>query len=206
VRQSLKFSDPITRDFSRVNAYGYAGQATTHWGRRLIASLGGEVYDERIVSERLVRNPVAQTATNARPLYPDRSKYRSAGFFGQTSFEITRTLRASGGVRATSVHFKTREDSSFGIPESSQTFRDLTYHTSFAWQLNDSLGLHGVVSRGFRAPNLNDLGALGLNDLGYEIPVAETIASGALLSTDAGESAVSRGVPVRKLSAESIFN
>lgn len=206
LRQNLKLTDPITRDYSRVDSYGYAGQGTAHWRRRMTASFGGEIYDERIASDREVHSPLTQAVDRPRPLYPDGSRYRSSGLFGQASYDMTGGLRVSGGVRFTSVSFRTRADSAFGVPELSQTFRDITYHASGAWQLTGTLGLFGVVSRGFRAPNLNDLGALGLNDLGYEIPASETISAGALLSTDAGEAALSKGLPVKTLSAESMMN
>jgi outer membrane receptor protein involved in Fe transport len=92
------------------------------------------------------------------------------------------------------------------VIDSDQTFRDLSFQTSLAWNTASGFGLFGIVSKGFRAPNLNDLGALGLNDLGFEIPAADAIPAGALLSTSAGEDALSTGKPLRQLNAERLFN
>lgn len=206
VRQHLHENDPILRDRSRVRSFGYIGQGTMHWGRRAAAAFGGEIYDEHVASEREVRNPVTQSSTRPRPLYPDGARYLNTGLFGQASYELAARLRAGAGVRLTGVRFSTRRDPAHGVPDSEQWFRDVTFHSSLRWQASAVLSFHGVVSRGFRAPNLNDLGALGLNDLGYEIPAAETIAAGALLSTDAGESATSKGVALQSLTAESLMN
>ena len=205
-RQNLMFTDPITTDLARVKVYGYSGQATTHAGSRLLASFGGELYDEYIDSTREVLNPVTGTVTRPRPLYPGNSRYQTLGAFAQGSYQILRSLRAAGGVRFTGNRFATTEDRRFRIPESSQWFSDLTFQSSLQWQIVNAFGIHCVISRGFRAPNLNDLGALGLNDLGYEIPASEVIGTGALLSTDAGESALSKGTPLRGLAPESLMN
>jgi outer membrane receptor protein involved in Fe transport len=188
-RRNLLYSDPLTRDWSRA-----------------LLTFGGDIYDERVASERTVTEAPGGRVTRPRPLYPDRSRYQTFGVFGQTAIDLTRRLKASGGVRYTGVRFATREDQAFSIPDSSQWFRDFTFQTSLSWQIASALGIHAVVSRGFRAPNLNDLGALGLNDLGYEIPAASAIAAGALLATDSGESALSRNQPLRALAAESLMN
>ena len=205
-RQNLLYTDPITRDFTQVNTYGYSAQATTHWSSRLLASFGGDIYDENIRSERDVTNPVTGAITRPRPLYPDNSRYQTLGLFGQANFDITRTLRATAGARITGVRFAAKEDRSLAVPESSQWFRDVTFHSSLRYQIRNAFGIHALVSRGFRAPNLNDLGAVGLNDLGYEIPAAEAVTAGALLSTDAGESAVSKGSRLTPLAPESLMN
>ncbi|MBI4903048.1 MAG: TonB-dependent receptor [Acidobacteria bacterium] len=205
-RQNLSYADPITTDYTRVNVYGYNAQATTHYGSRMLASFGGDLYDEHIRATREIRNPVSSVVTNPRPLYPDNSRYQNLGAFAQGSYQILRSLRAAAGVRLTGVRFATTEDRALRIPSSSQWFRDVTFQSSVSWQITGAFGIHGVISRGFRAPNLNDLGALGLNDLGYEIPAAETISAGALLSTDAGESALSKGRALSRLSAESLMN
>lgn len=205
-RQNLLVTDPITTDYARVNVYGYSAQATTHRGSRLLASFGGELYDERIHATREVRTPATGVVARPRPLYPDNSTYQNLGAFAQGSYQLHRSLRASGGVRFTGVRFATTADRAFNIPASSQWFRDVTFHSSLQWQITGAFAIHGIASRGFRAPNLNDLGAIGLNDLGYEIPSAEAIGSGALLSTDAGESATSKGVALRGLTPESLMN
>ena len=62
------------------------------------------------------------------------------------------------------------------------------------------------MGRGFRAPNLNDLGALGLNDLGYEVPAAVTLDAGSFIGASDGEGALSSGVRVEPLRAERLFN
>jgi outer membrane receptor protein involved in Fe transport len=136
--------------------------------------------------------------TRPRPLYPDNSRYGNFGLFTQGNWQVHRKLRASAGVRWTGIRFSDTRNTLW--------FRDTTFHSSLRWDLTSVFGLHGVVSRGFRAPNLNDLGALGLNDLGYEIPASEAIPAGALLSTDSGESAISKGQQLRALAAESLMN
>ncbi len=205
-RQNLLFSDPLTTDFARVNVLGYAGQATTHYGSRLLASFGGEFYDEHIDSTRQVLNPLTNVVTRPRPLYPDNSRYQNLGGFAQASYRIASSLQAAVGIRFTGVRFSTCEDRVQRIPESSQWFSDVTFQSSLRWQVKGPFSIHGVVSRGFRAPNLNDLGALGLNDLGYEVPASEAIPAGALLSTDAGEGAVSKRTSLKGLSPESLMN
>lgn len=204
-RRNLLYSDPLTRDWNRVNAWGYSGQAATHRSNRLLLAFGGDVYDERVASERTVTD-VSRRVTHPRPLYPDGSRYQNAGAFAQASLHLTTRLRAAGGLRLTGVRFATRQQETFGIPESSQWFRDVTFQSSLAWQVAGPIGIHGVVSRGFRAPNLNDLGALGLNDLGYEIPASAAIPAGALPSTDAGEGALPKSGSLRSLSAEKLMN
>lgn len=197
-RQNLLATDSITSDLSTVNVFGYTGQATTHFGGKALMSFGGDIYDEHIDSSREVLNPVSNALTRPRPLYPNGSRYGNFGLFAQGSYQLHRKLRAAGGVRWTGVRFSDTRNELW--------FRDTTFHSSLRWDITSFFGLHGVVSRGFRAPNLNDLGALGLNDLGYEIPASEAIPAGALLSTDAGEGALSKGVKLSALSAESLMN
>lgn len=197
-RQGLRATDAITRDRNRVDSLGYSAQATAHGGGRFFAAFGADVYDERVRSERWTGGP-------ARPLYPDGASYQTFGGFGQGSAQLAGgRVRLGLGGRLTGVRFKTPEMPEFGVPRSSQTFRDATFNTSVSWQATGSFGVQGLVGRGFRAPNLNDLGALGLNDLGYEVPASE--AAGALMGVDAGESAVSAGRAAGRLRPESLMN
>ncbi len=197
-RQNLLDSNPITNDRNRVNVFGYTGQAATHFGSRLFLSFGGEFYDEHIASQRNVLNPVTNALTQPRPLYPDGSRYGTIGLFTQANYQISRKLRAAGGIRSTNVRFADRVNTLW--------FRDTTFHASLRYDPLSVLGFHIVASRGFRAPNLNDIGALGINDLGYEIPSSEAIPAGAILSTNSGESAESKNQPLRALAAESLMN
>ena len=197
-RQGLRETDPITRERNRVDALGYSGQATTHSGSRFFAAFGGDVYDERVRSERTTGRPV-------RPLYPDGARYQTFGGFGQGSAELARgRVRLGLGGRLTGVRFRTPEAREFGVPQSSQRFRDATFNTSLSWRVAGAFGVQALVGRGFRAPNLNDLGAIGLNDLGYEVPAAE--AAGALMGADAGEGALWSGRAAARLRPESLMN
>lgn len=205
-RQGLRASNPVTRDRAEVTAYGYTVQATSHWHERAALSFGSDIYDETIASSREVWLPASGARTHTRPLYPNGSRYTQTGLFGQASFDPAPAVRLGAGARFTAVRFATREDAALQIPALAQWFRDVTFHTSLRWQFTRMAAVHAVVSRGFRAPNLNDLGALGLNDLGYEVPSAAALTAGALLSTDAGEGALPAGRTLRALAAESLMN
>lgn len=206
-RQGLRETDTVTTDFNRVAAWGYAGQGTLHAGRRHAVVFGGELYRERVGSTRVNLSPASGVLTAGRALYPDGARYATHAFFAQSGSEwLAGRLRATGGARHTGIRFRTDADARFGVPAARQRFRDFTWHGSVSWRAREWLTVHGLSGRGFRAPNLNDLGALGLNDLGYEIPAADAIGAGALAATSAGENALSTGRPLTALGAERLLN
>jgi len=196
-RQGLRVTDAVTTEFNQVRSLGYTGQGIAHVQRHTVLSMGGEVYDEAVRSARRVNGAAA------RPLYPDHSQYRIGGVYAQGATEYRR-LRAGYGVRYSRVSYSNPASPAFNMPVSAQTFNDWTWQASLLYKLTPSLALHGLAGRGFRAPNLNDLGAIGLNDLGYEVPARE--AANALLADSSGEGAISKGVPLRTLGVERLRN
>ena len=111
------------------------------------------------------------------------------------------------GGRFTRVRVSTFADrDAFGVTDSSRSFSDLTFNTAFTWNVGETWKVNLLVGRGFRAPNLNDLGAIGLNSLGYEVPASEAAPFGALIGSSAGEDAVSVGRKAGALSAESLYS
>lgn len=199
VRQGLRAADTVVTDHAVVNSLGYAGQGAKQWSGGPLLTFGADLYDEHIGASRL------NGTQAARPLYPDDSRYSTVGTYAQGVQELfSQRLRAVAGARFTRVSFRTRASSAFGVPETGQQFHDVTMNGSLTWRAARWLDLHAMGGRGFRAPNLNDLGAVGLNDLGYEIPASET--RGALMGNGAGESALPNGRNVESLRAESLWN
>ncbi|MBA3972909.1 MAG: hypothetical protein C0504_01675 [Candidatus Solibacter sp.] len=198
-RQGLSSSGSITTDWNAVTAHGLSGQAAKSWSPDGILVAGADHIRESIGSIRTV------AAAPARPLYPNQSNYALSGAFAHAaqSFAASR-LRAAGGLRYTRAAFDSPGQPRFGSAASAQSFNDLTMNASLSYRLVSSLRFHALTGRGFRAPNLNDLGAIGLNDLGYEIPASE--APGALIGSSAGETAVSTGKAVGKLTPEHVWN
>ncbi|MDX2041680.1 MAG: TonB-dependent receptor [Acidobacteriota bacterium] len=213
-RQGLKATDRITRDDSRVNVFGYAAQATTHIGKRQALFFGGEIYDEHIAANRDETDPQTGIPIERRALYPNGSRYTTFGAFGQNSIDLIRgKLRATFGGRYTRIRFQTFANqnrdaagNNFGVIDSLQSFDDLTFNANVSWQMTSALSLNFLTGRGFRAPNLNDLGALGLNDLGFEIPSEAAASAGALIGTSDGEGVGTNGRKVSSLRAETLFN
>ena len=71
-------------------------------------------------------------------------------------------------VRTDAAANRSGAGASLGVVDSEQSYQDWTFSANLTWAVTRVVSVHGLVGRGFRAPNLNDLGALGLNDLGYE--------------------------------------
>lgn len=214
LRQNLRATDRVTTDDNTVNAFGYTAQGATHFGARQALVFGGELYREAIRASRVEFDPAANASVQRRALYPNGSRYTTLGLFAQYSAELfANRLRANAGGRFTRIGFETfaarnraATGASLGVTDASQTFSDATFNANLTWRMRDGLSLHALAGRGFRAPNLNDLGALGLNDLGYEIPAVEAAAAGGLVGASDGENALASGKTVSGLKAETLFN
>lgn len=217
-RQNLTSSDPIVVDDVGVDAFGYAVQAGARLGTRHALLFGGEVYDEHVEARRDEINPISGTTLQKRALYPNGSRYATTGLFLQDQFDVVRAADGRGLVARLSGRF-TRVDvqtdaaanlsatgESLGVVDSEQSYQDWTFSANLTWAVNRVASLHGLIGRGFRAPNLNDLGALGLNDLGYEVPASSAIGAGALIGASDGEGVLSTGRAVTELESEQLMN
>ena len=217
-RQNLRPVDPIVVDDVGVDAFGYAVQAGAHLGSRHAMVFGGEVYDEHVDARRDETNPVSGVTVQKRALYPNGSRYTTTGLFVQDQFDIVRGDEGRGlvarlGGRFTRVDVRTDAAAnrsgageSLGVVDSEQSYQDWTFSANLTWAVTRVVSVHGLVGRGFRAPNLNDLGALGLNDLGYEVPAESTIDSGAFIGAGDGEGVLSTGRAVTELESERLMN
>ncbi len=214
VRQSTKFTSSIDNDQNRVDAFGWTVQATTRIKNRHVVAFGGELYREHIDSYRYVTDPVTEITAQERALYPNGSRYTTFSIFGeQTSRIVKEKLRVNLGGRLTTVVANifadrnlTRDGESLGVIDSSRTFHDLTFHTGISWSVASDFVLSAVVRRGFRAPNMNDIGAVGYSGIGYEIPASGAAGYGALLSDSEGEAALPSGGLVEDLKSETLYS
>ena len=213
VRQGLRASDLIVRDDVNVDAIGYSMQGGTHVASRHRIVFGGETYDERVEARRDQTDPRTGAVEEKRALYPNGSRYRIGGVFVQDELDLGPGLTAQVGGRFTHVGVNTdaernrsRSGESFGVPDSRASYRDWTFNTGVTWEATRVMSVNVLAGRGFRAPNLNDLGALGLNDLGYEVPAESVIDAGALVGASDGEGILSTGRPVASLRSERLFN
>jgi hemoglobin/transferrin/lactoferrin receptor protein len=66
----------------------------------------------------------------------------------------------------------------------------------------EGLTFTGNISRGYRAPSITDLGTTGLTGSGYSVSATTVAGMNAMIGTTAGATAVSTGLPVVQLKAE----
>lgn len=210
----------ITQEFNRTNVIGYQAQATMHAGRRHSISFGGEFYDEfiRSVRQEFRFNNTTHDFTDVvgvRARFPDGSRYRTLGLYAQDIIRLTpQRLTGTFGLRYSRFSFRQASGDNPQdarglptVPDFATAFGDATFNTGLLFSLNQHLNLTANVSRGFRAPNVNDFGSLGVSGIGFEVTPEE----GERLGGRVGRLDVNRAEPgeprpVRQLRAETLYN
>lgn len=198
-------TSPIERERGRVTAFGYQAQGTRTAGTSFFA-FGGEVYDEYIGASRELEAPLTGRREAMRPEIPDSTRYRSAGLFVQNVsglFGGRVSLRT--GLRYGHFSFRTTEQRRFGVDAERVATDALTFHTGAVLSLSPRVNLTATATRGFRAANAFDLGAIGLSGGGFEISPARAAALGVDIGTSDGADALGTGAPVGRLGPESVY-
>ena len=189
-----------------TTAYGYSAQATRAMSPRSRALFGGEVFDEYIDGWRRLNEPNG-TVVRARPDIPDNTRYRSLGLFWQQDLDlIPNRLAVRGGVRYGHFRFTSEADPTLGVPAQEIPTSDTTFQASGVYSVTPRLTLTVSASRGFRAANAFDFGAIGLSGgAGFEISPHRAIELGGLRGSTDGATAVSTGQPVADLGPERLM-
>lgn len=164
-------SDTETQEEDRV---GHAGLTTDVFSKILpfwTANSGMEIYHDRVASGRQRIGLSSGTVNASRGLYPDGAQYSQASAY--TLHHLGwRAFRIEAGLRYTAVDARIPADVT--VPPTEEDIR----MTPSAWvgnlgalyRLDERNALSLTWSSGFRAPNVDDFGTLGLVDFRWEIP------------------------------------
>jgi hemoglobin/transferrin/lactoferrin receptor protein len=92
------------------------------------------------------------------------------------------------------------------FPDDSLRVDDFSGRIGAVATVFDGFNLAFNYSRGFRAPNITNLGSLGLVGVGFQVATADVLNLGATVGTTADETALSSGVAVSPLRSETSNN
>ncbi|MEJ7912231.1 MAG: TonB-dependent receptor [Chitinophagaceae bacterium] len=165
-RASLKRGSQLYRnEKDEVHTTGVSAEIHSGTGPEWKANSGVEVYHDKVRSFRRDINRQNSTAKNSRGLYPDRAGYNNYSVYSLHHFKRQNWV-ADAGLR-----FNT-----FSISLTDSALGKITLHpAALVW--NASLmyvfvqhHFYGTYSTGYRAPNIDDLGSLGVVDFRFEVP------------------------------------
>jgi len=178
----------ISDEFNLTRAFGYQAQASTRIKRSHALTFGAEFYDERITSRKqdfsFSNATLAFTnVADVRARFPNGSTYRTLGIFAQDiATLVPQRLTAHFGIRYSLFNYNQTTlgnpmDASGRptVPNVAENFDDVTFNTGLTFTINRYVNLSGNISRGFRAPNVNDFAATGLSGLGFEVSPDEGV-------------------------------
>jgi outer membrane receptor protein involved in Fe transport len=200
---------PIQHEYERTKAQGLQALARKTLWQRHNLSLGGEYYFEGIRSPSFAADPANRTSVVRRGRIPDQARYRSGGVYLQDAVDaIHGHLGITGSVRVSGAWYQALSADSPIVdgerlwPDDAMEAWDTTFRVGSVWTPKDGFSIFGNVSRGFRAPNMTDLGTYGLTGSGYEVAAPDIAGLGGTVGSSAGSSAISTGVPVEQLKPE----
>lgn len=198
-----------THQYERTNVYGFSFYLDKRLSRDNTLLFGGDVYHERVIAPAYTFNPVNGLSTASRPRVPNDARYLSFGGYIQDVYEaIPQRLRISGALRYNVASYLSQASNSPLVngqplfPNDSLRVSDLSGRIGAVVTPIPDLSIRFNYSRGYRAPNITDLGTLGLTGDGFEVDYSRSAALGGIIGSTAGPDAVSTGISVSPQASE----
>jgi outer membrane receptor protein involved in Fe transport len=197
----------VNHEPERTVAHGLQAAAHRAAGRHDV-TLGGDVFFETIAAPSFAANPTTSATTVRRGRVPDHPRYHHGGIFAQDVFDaLPGRLRLNGALRFSAASYQVDAG---GLAASGQTLwpadsydaSAVTFRLGALWTVAGPLSVAANLSRGFRAPDVTDLGTFGLTGSGYEVSNREVEGLGGTVGSAADASAVSTGRSVEVLAPE----
>lgn len=203
----------ITHQYERTRVFGFGGFVDKQLASNNTLLFGGDYYYERERSPAYVFNPVTLAVTLSRPRVPNEARYQLGGLYVQDTYDaIPNKLRLSGALRYNVASYRARAADSPVVagarlwPDDHLRVSDFSGRVGFVVTPVKPVSFAFNYSRGFRAPNITDLGTLGLTGDGFEADFFSASALGGTVGTAADASAISTGIPVQKQRSEISHN
>lgn len=147
------------RERNRSRLLGFAGHGVSQPSSGLDLAWGAEAYLDEISSSRLEID-LADGSSSAVPArFPDGSRMNSYGVYANAQLDLGARFEINAGIRYS--HVDTRIAATEVSSATNVHLDDVTGALGALWDVGGGVHLATNLSRGFRAPNVFDLGTLG---------------------------------------------
>jgi outer membrane receptor protein involved in Fe transport len=169
-REMMKNGSGILRDeFDKVSSYGLSGELLFSASQKWNGNMGVEIYSDLVSSKRTDTDLSNNTSVSKRGLYPDGSSMTSLAIFTVHKLDLNK-WSLSAGARLNAFSIKVRD---FVTGTTRLTPSAIVGNLGLMRRLTPASGLFFSLNSGFRAPNIDDLGTVGIIDFRYETPNLE---------------------------------
>ena len=166
-RSNQKNNSSIFRnEADTVKNIGLTAEIVSKPNKKWTINTGFDYYKDKIFSEAIETSSELNTQVFKRGLYPNGAIYKNSSIFNIHNLNFNK-LNIVAGLRYNFLHIQMNELTLGNIAIKPSA---LVSNFGFNYQLNQHSFLFGSITTGYRAPNIDDLGSLGIVDFRYEIP------------------------------------
>jgi hemoglobin/transferrin/lactoferrin receptor protein len=162
-------SAEVRKEEDKVNTLGltldFFSQLQPWW----TANSGIELYHDKVNSTREDINTQASSKAVKRGLYPDDATYGNYSLFTLHHFQWKK-LNIEAGLRYNTFSIGLTDTS---LGKVNITPSSLVYNAAVQYRLTGQHNLYAAWNTGYRAPNVDDMGTLGIVDFRYEVPASD---------------------------------
>lgn len=162
-------SNSLRKEKDRINTIGLTTDVFSEFNQVWTANSGIELYYDKISSTRKDINTQTGVSFPKRGLYPDDSGYGNYSLYSLHHFHWRRWI-LDAGVRFNIFNIRISDTTLGNVRISPSAW---VGNLALMYQLDKSQTLYASFSSGYRAPNVDDMGTLGIVDFRYEVPTAD---------------------------------
>jgi hemoglobin/transferrin/lactoferrin receptor protein len=166
-RNSQKNGSTVLRkENDEVNTLGFTASVQSVYNKNWTSSSGIDLYNDKVNSTREDINTISQVKKMNRGLYPDGAFYGNNSLFSLHQVQW-RKLRLQGGIRYNIFNIRISDTSLGKVQLNPSAF---VFNAGGIYSITSRQFVFASFSNNFRAPNVDDMGTLGIVDFRYELP------------------------------------
>lgn len=169
-RSSLKNgSARLQKEDDRISTIGFTLDVFSQFSKTWTANSGIELYHDIVRSNTQQINMQTGMVNRQRGLYPDGSKYGNYSLFSLHHFQLRKWI-VDAGVRWNTFDIRISDTTLGKVRMKPRAF---VGNLAVMYSINPHHNIYITFSNGYRAPNVDDMGTLGIVDFRYEIPAPD---------------------------------
>ena len=159
-------STTLRKERDKIKTAGITADVSSVFNKIWTANSGIEIYTDKVSSAREDINIQTNMTDGKRGLYPDNSTYSNYSIYSLHHLHFGKWI-IDAGLRFNTFDIRIK-DSSLG--NVSITPSALVGNGALMYAISKQQTVYASFSSGYRAPNIDDMGTLGIVDFRYEVP------------------------------------